>query len=76
MQKLGGSNAQIDALAAFFGMFQRIMNERVRIPKSVLASYLRYINFLVSTYFCFMEAIDPRTIWIFELEYEVKMFTM
>lgn len=47
------------------------MNERIRIPKSVLGRFSRDINFFVSTDFCFMEAIEPKTVWISELDYEV-----
>lgn len=47
------------------------MYERDRVPKSLVKKYANEITFLVTTDECIIEAIEPITLWIEPLGYEV-----
>lgn len=64
--------AQDDDLVAFFTVFQRRMHERERIPRKMVEKYHNDITFLVSIDECMMEAMEPRTVWIPALGYEIS----
>lgn len=72
MINIGDMNAQDDSLTTLFAIFERKMNERKIIPRSVVKRYIKDLKFLVSTDFCIMESIEPRTIWVTKLDYEVS----
>lgn len=47
------------------------MHARERIPKLVVEKYENEICFMVDTDQCLMEDVEPRTIWIMPMGYEV-----
>lgn len=52
------------------------MNNRARIPKSIVEKYKDIICFMVNKYECMMEAIQPRIVWIMPMGYEVDEATL
>jgi len=68
---LGDNKAQNIALWGYFKNFQNMMQARERIPQSLVEKYKDTICFMVETDQCLMEAVEPRTVWIMPMGYEV-----
>lgn len=49
-----------------------MMHARERIPTSILEQYKDTICFMVDIDQCYMEAANPRTIWIMPMGYKVE----
>lgn len=68
---IGDYNAQYNALNTFFAIFQKEMNGKERIPKSLVENYAKEITFLVSTDECIIEVVEPKVVWIDSFGYKI-----
>jgi len=68
---LGDAKARKIALWGYFKNFQSMMHARERIPQSLVEKYRDTVCFMVETDQCLMEAVEPRTVWIMPMGYEV-----
>lgn len=73
---LGDAVAHKSTLWGYFKTFQELMQGRERIPKDIIEKYENTICFMVDKDQCHMEAVEPRTVWILPMEYEVDEITL
>lgn len=55
----------------YFKAFQKAMKKRERKPKHIIDKYSTDICFMVKKDETLMEAMQPRTIWVIQMGYEV-----
>lgn len=68
----GEPNVQSKNLWGYFNNFQKEMHDREMIPKFIVEKYQDSICFMVDINQCLMEAVEPQTIWIMLMGYEVE----
>lgn len=76
LQRLGNKENQTASLWSFFKTFQGRMKNRERIPKEVVVKYANTICFMVDRDQCNTEVVEPRTVWIMPMCYEVDAQTL
>lgn len=69
MRNLGKDRDYI--MWGYFKEFQKAMKKRDRIPKHIVDKYSTDICFMVKKDETLMEEVQPRTIWVTEMGYEV-----
>lgn len=52
------------------------MKQRVRIPKEIVSKYEGTIYFMVNKDECLMEEVEPQTVWILPMGFEVDAVTL
>lgn len=55
----------------YFKAFQKAMKKREMIPKHIIDKYSTDICFMLKNDETLMEAVQPRTIWVTKMGYEV-----
>lgn len=71
MQRLRNRENRTATLWSYFKIFQSRIKDRERIPKEVVEKYENSIGFMVDKDQCHMEEIEPRTVCILPMGYEV-----
>ncbi|XP_059070961.1 uncharacterized protein LOC131862125 [Cryptomeria japonica] len=75
LDRQGDKNSKAN-LWEFFKTFQEKMKNGSQIPKSIVEKYKDTICFMIDKDECMMEVVQPRTIWIMPMGYEVEETTL